>query len=184
MDKPKVDEKYKNKVINDSNFEGYIKSTYGEVSLKDFKQIIKITPFLQQNFGGDGDCTLTSILTVVKYYKPELDENEVYNYIEKIAKKYLYHEQRGTMPTFNKAIIKEVFNYFGITKKVSSRYFKGIGFNQTTIINELKQNHPIIISLEKDGREYYKNHTVTIIGYSFYKTKNNKDILLLRIYDN
>lgn len=93
MDKPKVSEEYKNKVINDSNFEGYIKSTYGEVSLKDFKQIIKITPFLQQDFGGEGDCTLVSILTVVKYYKPELDENKVYNYIEKIAKKYLYHEQ-------------------------------------------------------------------------------------------
>lgn len=184
MDKPKINEKHKNKTINSGNFENYLKDTYGKVTLKDFKQILKIKPFLQKNFGGEGDCTLIAILTIIQFYKPELNANEIYNYIEKIAKKYLYGEKRGTFPGFNKTIIKEVFNHFNINKKVFSKYIKNIGFNEKTIINQIKANTPIILSITKDGRNCYDNHTITIIGYSLYKNENNKDILLLRVYDN
>ena len=81
MDKPKINEKHKNKTINSVNFENYLKDTYGKVTLKDFKQILKIKPFLQKNFGGEGDCTLIAILTIIQFYKPELNANEIYNYI-------------------------------------------------------------------------------------------------------
>ena len=184
MNKPKVNEKWIGKRLVGSNIVKYLNdNNFLNANIIEDKTL-QIRGFLQQKYGGEGDCTLTSILTIVKYYKPELNENEIYDYIEKIAKKYLYREQWGTFAIFNKIIIKEVFEYFKINKKVTIKYFKEIGFNKDTIINELKQKHPIILSLTNDGRNYYRNHTITIIGYRIYKNDNNKQKILFKIYDN
>lgn len=185
MNKQKINEKWTNKRISTSDVIVYLKeNNFNWISNPENFTIGSVRAFLQKNYGGEGDCTLTSILTVVKYYKPELDTNKVYDYIEEIAKKYLYHEIRGTFPGFNKAIVKNVFNHFGIQKQLYSKYIKGIGFNQKTIINELKQNIPVIISLTNDGRNYYKHHTITIVGYMIFKDKDNKEKTLFKVYDN
>lgn len=185
MNKPKVNEEWVGKRLITSNVQNYLReNNFNWVKLKDIFTIKGIRPFLQKNYGGEGDCTLTSILTVVKYYKPELDENKVYDYIETIAKKYLYRENHGTFPFFNKSIIKEVFKYFNIKKLVYSKYLKQIGFNQDTIIKELKQNHPVIISLTNDGRDYYKDHTITIVGYIVFEDENKQQRVIFKVYDN
>lgn len=185
MNKPKVNEKWVGKRLTVSNITSYLKdNNFNLKAIPESFMIRNIKPFLQKNYGGDGDCTLTSILTVVKYYKPELDENEVYDYIEKIAKKYLYNEKGGTFRGFNKIIAENVFNYFNINKKITSKYFKNIGFNENIIINELKQNIPVIISLANDGRNYYKNHTITIVGYTIFKDINDKDRVIFKVFDN
>lgn len=41
----------------------------------------------------------------------------------------------------------------------------------------------MILSVLNDGRNYYKNHSVTIIGYNIVKTQNRKLNMIL-IYDN
>ena len=185
MDKPKVEEKWVRKRLMVSNITTYLNDNgFDWRTIPENFTIKNIKSFLQKDYGGDGDCTLTSILTIVKYYKPKLDDNEVYNYIEKIAKKYLYQEKWGTFPGFNKVIVQEVFKHFNIMKNVISKYFKGIGFNQNTIINELKQNHPVIISLANDGRKYYNNHTITIIGYMIFQDINGKKRTIFKTYDN
>ncbi len=183
MNKPKVSGKYMSIRISGSNINNYLKENFGTPTLQEYKQL-NVKPFLQKDYGGDGDCTLAAILTVVKFYKPDLDTNEVYNYIEKIAKKYLYNPNWGTFPGFNKSITKEVFSYFGINKNVISKYFKNIGFNENTIIQQIQNNTPVIISITADGRKYYDNHTITIIGYSIYKNENDEKRIMFRVYDN
>ena len=57
---------------------------------------------------------------------------------------------------------------------------KGIGFNWDFIKGNLDYNDtPIILNLWKDGRNYYYNHTVLIIGYA--ESENKK---MLVVYDN
>ncbi len=184
MDKPKIDEKYINTRLLGGNLNHYLEDNYGIVRLKEYRELPFVKAFLQKDYGGNGDCTLTSILTIVEFYRPELDSNEVYDYIEKIAKKYLYTETWGTFPGFNKAIVKEVFSHFNINKKVFSKYIKNIGFNENTIIEQIKSYIPIIISITRDGRKYYESHTITIIGYNKYEDKDGKQIIMLRVYDN
>lgn len=185
MNKPKVNEKYLKTRLSNGNLHTYVKDVFSQQIRLTSAKTLKIKAFLQKNYGKLGDCTLTSILTVVKYYKPDLDENEVYNYIEKIAEKYLYNgDVYGTIPFFNKAIVKEVFKHFGIEKTVTTKYIKGIGFNENIIINILNQNMPVIISLTKDGRKYYENHTITIIGYHNYKDEKNNNKIMFTVYDN
>lgn len=185
MDKPKISERWTKRRMISTNINDYL-IDLGFVSpkIESHYTINKITPFLQEKYGGSGDCTLTSILTVVKYYKPELDDNVTYNYIEKVAKKYFYNEKIGTFPGFNKGIVKEVFKHFNIEKSVTTKYFKKIGFNENTIINQLKQNHPVIISIQNDGRNYYTTHTITIMGYISMIDLNNKKRTFFKVYDN
>jgi hypothetical protein len=185
MNKPKTNSKYDGKRLNNSTLKNYLEDTYGEVKLKTYKHIPNIKAFLQNDYGGDGDCTLTAILTVTSFYRSELNINDVYDYIEKIAKKYFYNPKLGTAPFFNKAIVKEVFNHFKIQKPVYSKYLKNIGFNINTIMDEIRIGcHPIILSITKDGRKYYNNHTITIVGYNIYEDINGKEIYMLRVFDN
>ena len=184
VDKIKIDKDFINRGLNTFNIERYLKTTYGELVLEEHDKITDITPFLQDSYGEDGDCTLISILTIVKFYNPKLEPKEIYNYIEKIAKKYLYNGSWGTIPTFNKAIVKKVLTHFNINKEIVSKYIKDVGFNADTIIKQIKNDIPVIISISKDGRNYYDNHTITIIGYNVYKNKENKKIIIFRVYDN
>ena len=85
---------------------------------------------------------------------------------------------------FNNSIIKEVFSLFKINRKPLSKHFKSLGFNENTIINELKQNRPVMISIQKDGRDYYNQHTITIIGYMIFEDAENKKRFLFKVYDN
>ncbi len=183
MNKPKTNSKYNEERLYGKNMINYLRDFFGKEKLKSYKQI-NIIPFLQSNYGEEGDCTLVSILTIVKFYNPKLDPNEIYDYIEKIAKKYLYNSKIGTFSLFNKSIIKEVFQHFNINKKITSKYLKDIGFNKQIIIEELNKNTPIIISITNDGRNYYKNHSVVINGYSLYENEKGEERLMLRIYDN
>lgn len=86
--------------------------------------------FLQENYGEDSDCTLTSILTLVKHYRKELDSQEIYNYIEKTAKRYLYRgASYGTIPFSHRSIAQKVFKHFNINHKFTTKYLKNIGFD-------------------------------------------------------
>lgn len=86
--------------------------------------------FLQENYGEDSDCTLTSILTMVKYQQKNLDTQEIYDYTEKIAKKYLYRGATyGTIPFSHRSIAQKVFNHFNINHQFKTKYLKNVGFD-------------------------------------------------------
>ena len=176
-----------NKRLTATNIREYLQKVYGmgnEIKEVNRKQL-SVPIFLQRNYGKDGDCTLTSILTLTKYYNKSLDTQTVYDYIEKIANKYLYNgDAYGTIPVFNKTITKQTFNHFGISKKISTRYFKDLGYNLQSIMDLLDNDTPVMISMFKDGRSYYDSHTITIIGYVQYRDEYDQTITMLMVHDN
>ena len=71
-----------------------------------------------------------------------------------------------------------------INLKTKSAYIKGVGFNLNSIKTILNNQKPIILTMHNDGRNYYKVHSVTIIGYDIYSINNKKTIPFLLVYDN
>ena len=155
------------------------------ITFKEQYNIQNIVSHLQAHYGLEGDCTLTSILTCVKFWDPvDRDTDLVYNQIEGIANKYFYNGNTyGTIPIFIKTIFSKVLKFFGINKTVKQAYFKNIGFNFKTIKKQIDNNTPVILSLYNDGRDYYESHTVTIVGYIVYIV-DGKEIPLLEVLDN
>lgn len=168
--------------ISKDNLEQYVIDTYGYNYHSFFKygeHLLNVKPLIQDEYGEDNDCTLVSILTILNYKFGNLDLNHWYSVIERIAKKYLYTGDNGTFPFFINSIMKKV------APEYSShvRYLKNISFNFNTIKKQLDQDNPIIISMMNDGRDFYKNHSVVVIGYNMYKI-DNRYIRMLAIYDN
>ena len=90
INKPKINS-YTGKRLTINNIFNYLKEIkFGEKINSTKIKMIKMQSFLQEDYGKSNDCTLTSILTIAKFYNPSLDTQEVYNFIEKIAEKYLY----------------------------------------------------------------------------------------------
>lgn len=127
---------------------------------------------LQANYGEDYDCTLTCLAF--------LFGEQNYSLIEKIATKYGYNGKvSGTNPLTVKAVMKQTMQSAKIKGTPKSAYLKNVGFSWKTIKELINGNHYVILNLSNDGRGYYKNHSVTIIGYGEYKGAN-----LLLVYDN
>lgn len=127
---------------------------------------------LQEDYGDQQDCTLTSITTVIHNLNGENRKpQEIYNIVEDNAYKYFYNGKIGTFPLFIKAIFDKSLKKLGYTNyKTKVKCIKGLGFNFNTIINLLLDNKKIILSMF-NGK--YLNHTVTIIGF----TENRKLII-------
>lgn len=171
-----------NIILSKDNLEQYIVDTYGNNYNYFFKcgeHLLNIKPLIQAEYGEDNDCTLVSILTILNYRIGNLNLNYWYSIIERVAKKYFYTGQTGTLPFFINSIMKRV------TPEYNSyvRYLKNIGFNFNTIKRQLDRDNPVIISMMNDGRNVYKNHSIVVIGYNMYKI-DNRNIRILAVYDN
>ena len=148
-------------------------------------QLSNIEPLLQKDFGKehDSDCTLTSITTILTYYcnkSPQI----IYDIVLKHALKFCYTERTGTQPPAMRIIMNRVAKELGLKKKAYVRYGKGIGYNFAGIKQHIDQGRPLMLSLFNDGRDWYKDHSVTIIGYSEYKLDGKKTVRMLKVYDN
>lgn len=169
------------------NVASYIKDAYNTSTVTSVaaKTISNIQPLLQADYGGDGDCTLTSITTVLLYYlKYSKSVEKVYNIVEKYAINFLYNENYGTIPIFIKAIIDKSAKEVGLNGSSFNKIFKNVGITWDRIKKLIRDNRPIILSLSDDGREYYASHSITIIGYTEYKIEGNRVIRMLKVYDN
>ena len=139
-----------------------------------------IKPLLQNDYGEENDCTITSITTIIAARLPQLNIYEIYNQVETIARKYGYTGNNGTNPIVIRKVYQESLNSFGIMYSVTSKYMKGIGFTWNFIKDRIERNNqPILLNLWKDGRNYYYSHSVVIVGYAY--THNKK---FLVVYDN
>ncbi len=144
------------------------------------KRLFNIKPLLQNDYGEDNDCTLTSLTTLIHWYCPVQKPQIIYNIVESIARKYLYKGDKGTNPIFIKKICDQACSQFDLSYIFGSKYGKGIGYTFDFIKREIiYHNNPIILNMWKDGNNCYQNHTVLIIG--FVETNNKR---LLAIYDN
>ena len=160
--------------LDNTNVNDYVKENCGSVEKREQVMVTGFIPLLQKDYGKPYDCTLTCITAILSRGK---NVEETYEKVEKVAEKHFYDgDNYGTIPIFIKSIIDEV-------AKVNSKrgYGKGIGYNWETIKTIIRTNKPIILSMQNDGRNYYKNHSVTIIGFREY---NGGELKLLVIYDN
>ena len=143
------------------------------------KLVPGVKSLLQNDYGESDDCTLTSITTVIKWMKPSLDVNEIYNKVEVTAKKYGYRGKGGTPSLVIKSLYQNIIKAFGLGKIVHSRYLKDIGFGWRYIKKEIDEYQPVLLNLWRDGRNFYQNHTILIVGYL--EVDGDR---LLAVYDN
>ena len=127
-----------------------------------YRKLIPLDGLLQKNYGKRLDCTLTSLTCIFG--------EQHYSDIEKIAEKHGYNGDKwGTNPLAVKAIMREFMRRWDIPGKAKSAYGKGIGWTWSSIKDIVSRNIPIVLNLWKDGRGYYKDHSVTIIGAEEYE---------------
>lgn len=120
------------------------------------------TPLLQKDYGKDMDCTLTSLAFIFGA--------QHYPMIERIAEKYGYDgDKGGTNPLMICNIMRDILRELHISGTPRHAYWKGVQLSFDKVKDLINSQHYVLLNLWKDGRDYYKNHTVTIIGYLEYE---------------
>lgn len=134
---------------------------------------------LQEDYGGSLDCTLTS-LTKLYSHKAMLNEEIVYAEIEEIAKKKLYSPEKfGTNPVFINSIMKECNKRFNVLGMPVSKLNPKFDY----ICSQLAANRPMLLNMVADGRNYYKGHTVLVVGVQTFKIRGQEARMLV-VFDN
>lgn len=171
--------------IDQKNLKDYLKKTYGGNPVRQHQRILdNFTPLLQKNYGGESDCTLTSMTAIVNFLsKGKHQVQDIYNCVEKYALKYFYTSDNGTPTITTRKIFEEVSKVYKLSKPIV-KYGKELGYVFSDIQQQIAAyNNPVILSMTSDGKDYYKNHSVTAVGFEIWKT-GNKEIRMIAIYDN
>ena len=170
--------------ITQYSIKRYLTETYGGGAVLIQSQTLEnFKPLLQKDYGEDNDCTLTSMTAIINYYTNETHKvQDIYNVVEPIAKKYLYRGTKGTPFITIRKIFQEALKKYKLPNAYV-KYAKDIGFKFSNIQAEINKGNPVILSMLNDGRDYYENHSITIVGYEIYK-KGSTVIPMLKIYDN
>lgn len=135
---------------------------YAQRGKQTFRKLIPLKGLLQKNYGKRLDCTLTSLACIFG--------EQYYGDIEKIALRYGYDgDKKGTNPLVVKAITKEFMRRWDVPGKAKSAYGKGVGWTWHTVKDIVSRDIPLVLNLWKDGRGYYKDHSVVIIGAEEYE---------------
>lgn len=171
--------------------EKYLKDRYGGTISKSSTKSLWMASFICSKFETEGNCTLVAITRILDYYRKEgynkipLIQQDIYDDVLKVAKKYGFTESKGTMPTKINNIIDKVLDNYGYPKS----YSKGIyvwNFKEN-VKKEIDKDRPVIMNI---ARGYYGGHTVTVCGYGIYKSKHKmligsykKTHNLIQVYD-
>ena len=121
-------EKYKKKRLSALNIKGYLSDDDSTTSISLTKQLTlsNFKALLQKDYGGLGDCTLTSMTASILWELPGTNIQEIYDEVERNAKKFLYNEKKGTFPLFIKAIYNRSRKFFGLSDNTKAKYIKGL----------------------------------------------------------
>ena len=138
-----------------------------------------ISPLLQKNYQGENNCIITSITCVIKWYKKRIKTDVIYKTVEQIAKRYGYQPNEGVFPIAVPRIYKRAINIYNLNKKIKTKHLKNFGFTFEDIQDSINNNYPVLMSIKNDGRNYYIDHSVLIIGYV-----NIPEQRILIVYDN
>jgi hypothetical protein len=167
--------------LSDSNINEYLKKYYGPIDPISKNIISDIEPLLQKDYGDINDCTITSITTLLYFLTfRNIDITTIYNKVANIAWKFFYRPKWGTSSIMILPIISCSLKYFGLKWASIFLPFKNICFNFRTIKKNIDKGKPIVLSTTSDGRNYYKNHSILVIGYMEYSNK----VRMLAVYDN
>ena len=166
---------FPNKRISSLNIQDYIAEMYPELFWDTCCEVVlnDIPALLQKDYGEANDCTLTSLTAIGVFLKKnQKTANEIYKVVEHFAKHYGYTGTAGTNPFVIKRIFDSVLTVLSVYKDTKVRYLKNIGYKFSLIKKTLDAGTPLILSMHSDGRQYYQNHSVLIIGYKEYKLSN------------
>ena len=173
------------KRLYEHNITSYIRKNY-DCNFLDIQnsKLLDVDSFLQKDYGETGDCSVTSIATLLYYLSINHEFIDVYNVVEQVARKYEYRGGKGTNPLRFSRIIKEAAKILDVNlTKIYGRYFKNVFYTFDEIKDSIDSKMPVLLSFLRDGRKYYNNHSVLIVGYETYK-KNDKEYPILYILDN
>ena len=153
------------------------------IHLKEYRKVFGegYKPLLQKDYGLSNDCSLTALTTIIAGSLNK-EPQKVYDVVEKYAKQYGF-KGKGTLPVFIKCIFDKTLKEFGVNVKTKSGYLKCIGYDFDMMRNLIDENVPMVLSINKDGRNYYNNHSITVIGYLIYQVDDALEPMLL-VYDN
>lgn len=176
------------KAIIGKTLSSYFVAKYGsgyKTKVQESNFVKNVLPLLQSDYGLIGDCTITSMSCMLEfiYHKPF---QGIYDVVEQIAMTYGYDGEHGTNPLFINSILKKAENKLNVNNniKYKAAYGKNLGFNYETIKNSVDAQHPLILSMSNDGRNYYTNHSVTVIGYISFLVNDTQTQRFLMLQDN
>ena len=174
--------------LEKTNLERYLRETYGEGEIQEIEKLtLPIRGLNQSDYGKLFDCTIVSITIVIRYYcNYSIETQEIYDFVEKTAKNFLYNgEKWGTAFIVVKPILDICLNHFGLEKSRKQYLVKErcVGYTFDIIKRQLNLMRPIILSMRNDGRNYYTNHTVTVMGYIMVRV-GNRTVPILQVLDN
>lgn len=127
-----------------------------------WRKLIPLEGLLQDDYGKRLDCTLTSLACIFgkKYY----------NDIERIAEKHGYDgDKKGTNPLTVKVITRELLKMLHKPGTPKSAYGKAVGWNWQTARSLAERGIPAVLNLWDDGRGYYHDHSVVLVGVERYQ---------------
>lgn len=149
-----------------------LKTEYPDLGKCKARKRLFLTSLLQDDYGEDYDCTITSLSCVFG--------ESYYSDFERIAKKYGYDGvKRGTNPLTVKKITSDFLREKHMGGTAKSAYGKSLGWSFSMIKSKINSGIPVLLNLWDDGRGYYHDHTVTVIGYEEYQRG-----LFLLTFDN
>ena len=172
------------KKLTATNIVDYIEKNYGSPATKvSDKHLIRFVPLLQNDFGGDNDCALTSMTAIIHNLTGlKHQTSSIYSDVEKNARKYLFTNAFGLYaPAINSVLNKTLSKYCSKQSKTANK--KNVGYNFNTIVSQINKNNPMILNIVNDGRGFYKKHSVVVVGYAEYSAKGKKR-QFLKVYDN
>lgn len=179
-----------------SDVNNYIKEVYRVKGIEKNmpESIYNIKGLLQNNYGTQ-NCSLTCITCVVWYllkYTTNYSDKIVYRTVKNNTNWYSYDENKyGTIPIFIDNILGKTMDNFHLGYASDNKTFKNvplIGYKFKHIQERIKAKTPVILNIFRDGRNYYDNHSITVIGYNIFTVINEKgkreDLIFLKVLDN
>ncbi|MDO5707594.1 MAG: hypothetical protein Q4P31_03040 [Andreesenia angusta] len=178
-----------------SDIEEYINYNYGNKNYK-LTEIFSLEKYIDFHRAGEkskGDCLLVAIATVMEFHKnigrygfPD-NYDEIYKIVLKKAnglKAYPIPLRGGTTPLLANNIASRYLKEIGM-KNYRSKNIYGIDWTSSKrktniILNEIRNLRPIVFNISSG---YYKNHSITIIGYRIYENSFNDRIIILELAD-
>ena len=139
-----------------------LEAEYPNRGKQTYRKLIPMTGLLQKNYGKELDCTLTSLACIYGA--------RWYGTIEHIATKHGYDgDRKGTNPLTVKAITKELLRVLHEPGTPRSAYGKVVGWNCLTARRLAERGIPAVLNLWDDGRGYYHDHSVVLVGVEEYQ---------------
>lgn len=140
----------------------WLEMEYPKRGKQTYRKLIPLKGLLQKNYGKAQDCTLTCLACIYG--------EQWYGTIERIASKYGYNgDKKGTNPLTVKAITRELLKTLHEPGKPKSAYGKIVGWNWLTARRLVERGIPAVLNLWDDGRGYYHDHSVVLVGVEEYQ---------------